>query len=369
MNVQKIGHNIAEKRTVRHVKRHWLTIWFFLGFIIDSITLNRVDQLLDNLILAFYVLLAMSSLYFLYASAAERFPERINNFARKYSPVALQYSFGGLISGMLIFYGRSGEWMTSWPFLLMFLVVIYFNETLRDRTSRLLYNLAILFVGLFSYVVLVVPVITGYMGPWVFVASGIIALIIMHRFVLILTKTVPRFMHLHMKSVVFTLGLIYMSFNFLYFTNIIPPIPLSLIDAGIYHSVIKFETGGYQLTYEKGAWYQPFKKSDTTFHAQGGDAVYCFAQVFAPRRFKTDIYHAWEFYDENEGTWKQHGQRLSYPIEGGRGDGYRGYTSIQNYKDGKWRCSVETERGQVLGREAFEIDSQGEPRELVTRLE
>lgn len=370
MNVQDIGHNIAEKKAVKHVKRHWLTIWFFLGFVIDNLTLNRVDQLFDNFLLAFYVLLAMTSLYLLYASAAERLPEKINGFVRTYSPVTLQYSFGGLLSGMLIFYGRSGAWITSWPFLLIFLVVIYFNETLKDRAGRLIYNLAILFVGLFSYVVLVIPVLTGYMGPWVFLGSGILAVIIMHRFILLLSGTVPRFMHLHMRAVVFTIGLIYMAFNFLYFAKIMPPIPLSLIDAGIYHSVVHFtDRGVYQLTYEKGAWYQPFKKSDDTFHSMSGDGVYCFASVFAPTRLDTKIYHSWQRYDVEKEKWVQHGDRISYAIEGGRGSGYRGYTHIQNYQDGKWRCSVETERGQVLGRETFKIDSTTEPRELVTREE
>ena len=361
-------HKFAEKKTVRRVKRHWLTIAFFLGFVVDNLTLNRVDQLFDNLILASYVLLGFLSLYFLYASAAERFPERINDFARKYAPVVVQYAFGGLISGMLIFYGRSGAWIESWPFLLIFLVVIYLNETVKDRTGRLVYNLAILFIGLFSYVVLVIPVITGYMGPWVFVGSGLLALIIMHRFVMVLTHVIPRFMHIHMRVVVFTLGTIFAGFNFLYFANIIPPIPLSLIDAGIYHSVVRFETGEYQLKYEGGRWFEPFKNSDDTFHVQPGDNVFCFARVFAPTRISTDIYHDWEYFDEEKEEWTRH-VRINYPIAGGKGSGYRGYTFIQNYREGKWRCNVETERGQVLGRESFRIDVEGEPRELETRLE
>lgn len=365
---QELGQKIAEKKTVKRVKRHWLTIAFFLGFVVDNLTLNRVDQLFDNLILASYVLLGFLSLYFLYASAAEKFSENINGFFRKYAPVVVQYSFGGLLSGMLIFYGRSGAWIESWPFLMVFLVVIYFNETLKDRTGRLIYNLAILFIGLFSYIVLVIPVLTGLMGPWVFVGSGVLALIVMHRFILILTHVIPRFLHLHMRAVVFTIGSIFAGFNFLYFANIIPPIPLSLIDAGVYHSVVRFDTGEYQLKYEAGRWWEPFKDSDDTFHPQAGDDVYCFARVFAPTRISTDIYHTWEYYDPDTGEWVEH-VRLNYAIAGGRGSGYRGYTLIQNYTDGKWRCSVETERGQVLGRESFTIDSQGKPGELVTRTE
>jgi len=225
-------------RTVVAVKRHWLTIAFVFGFVIDNITLNRVDQLFDNFVLAFYVLLAMVSLLFMYATAAEKIGGKIGYYLQRYSPVAVQYSFGGLLSGMLIFYGRSGSWSESWPYMVIILLAIYGNETVRDRTHRLIYNLAILFIGLLSYVVLVIPVATGKMGPWIFLGSGLLALLIMYGFVRVLRRIVPRFISIHIKPVVFTIGTIYVSLNFLYFTNIIPPIPLSLKDVGVYHSVV-----------------------------------------------------------------------------------------------------------------------------------
>jgi len=350
------------------VRRHWLTLAFILGFIVDNITLNRVDQLFDNLVLLTYVLLSMVGVLYLYASAAEKLPESWSAPARKYTPLVIQYAFGGLLSGMLIFYGRSGAWTESWPFLLVILAVIYGNETIRNRSGRLVFNLAMLFVGLFSYIVLVIPVITGYMGAWVFVGSGILALVIMRLFLLILRKIIPNFLDMHMRMIVFVIASIFAGFNFLYFTNIIPPIPLSLKEVGIYHSVVKFGNGEYQLKYEKGSWWYFWKDSDTEFHPSAGSNVFCFAEVFAPTRLETDIYHSWDFYDENTSKWVER-SRLSYPIQGGRGDGYRGYTQISKFEDGTWRCSVETARGQVLGREKFTISSEKEVGELITRTE
>jgi len=167
-----------------------------------------------------------------------------------------------------------------------------------------------------------------------------------------------------MKAVVFAIGAIFASFNFLYFANIIPPIPLSLKDVGIYHSVVRFENGDYQVKYEPGTWWQPFKDSDRVFHPTPGGNVFCFAQVFAPTRLDTDIVHRW-YYKDPEAGWVERFE-LAYPIVGGRGDGYRGYTLMRNFQDGTWRCSVETERGQVLGREQFKIDSTEPVDELVT---
>ncbi len=360
--------NAANSRPAVHLKRHWLTVAFFLGFIVDNLTLNRVDQLFDNVLLFSYVALAMLGILFLYAATAGKLPESITPHARKFTPLIVQYAFGGLLSGMLIFYGRSGDWTESWPFLLIILAVIYFNETIHDRASRLVFNLSMLFVGLFSYVVLVVPVATGYMGPWVFLGSGLLALVIMRFFLYALRAVIPNFFDLQKRSVVFVIGLIFAAFNFLYFTNIIPPIPLSLKEVGIYHSLLRFDDGTYELKYEKGSWWQFWKRSDTVFHPGKGGDIFCFAKVFAPTRIATDIYHGWDYYDEEKKEWVRR-SRLSYTISGGRDDGYRGYTQISNFKDGKWRCSVETARGQVLGRENFTVDSSKPVGELATKMD
>lgn len=359
---------ITNSKSVHHLKRHWLTVAFVGGFVSDFLLLNQVDNIVDNSILLFYVILAMVSILVIYAAAADKLPESSNNFFKTYAPLAMQYAFGGLMSGMLIFYGRSASILDSWPFLAIIATMIYLNETVRDRSGRLVMTLSMFFVGLFSYVVLVVPVILGRMGEWIFVLSGVLALIIMYGFLLLLRYIIPNFLALQMRVVVFSVGTIFGVFNILYFWNIIPPIPLSIKEVGIYHSVVRFENGGYQLKYEKGEWWQPWKRSDTVFHPEDGGNVYCFARIFAPTRLSTEIYNRWEFYDESKKEWVT-SARVDYPIQGGRSDGYRGYSQIGNFKPGKWRCSVETARGQILGRERFSIDTSEPAAELVTRVD
>jgi MFS family permease len=350
-------------------REHFLTIAFVCGFIVDNLTLTRVDQLFDNAILLTYIVLAMGSLLVIYAASAGKFSEELNERLKRFAPLLTQYAFGGLFSGMLIFYGRSGSWLVSWPFLLIILAVIFANETIHDRVQRLLYNIGMLFVGLFAYVVLIVPVVVGKMGALVFLGSGVLALFIMFVFVRTLGLIVPRFISLHQRAIVFIIGIIYATFNFLYFANIIPPIPLSLKEVGVFHSVVRYpEDNTYELKYEKGEWWQFYKRSDDIFHPSAGGNAFCFAKVFAPTTIQTDIYHRWEYYDEAERKWIDH-FRMSYPIVGGGGDGYRGYTSIQSGREGTWRCTVETERGQVLGRGVFKISSEGGGEEFITREE
>lgn len=358
---------IANSKSFYQLRRHWLTIAFVAGFATDLILLNKVDDLLDNIILFFYVVLSMVSILLVYAAISGKLSESLSEKLRLYAPLAIQYAFGGLLSGMLIFYGRSASLADSWPFLLFIAVIIYLNETVRDRSGRLVLTLSMFFIGLFSYVVLVVPVLTGRMGEWVFVGSGVLALLVMGAFLFLLKLVIPNFLTMQMRVIVFSIGTIFAAFNFLYFLNIIPPIPLSIKDIGVYHSVVRFDNGDYQLRYEDGPWWHFWKRSDTTFHPRPGDNVFCFARVFTPTRLDTEIYHRWEYKDAEKG-WVTH-LRWHYPIYGGRDGGYRGYTQIGNFRDGEWRCTVETARGQVLGRERFRIDSSRPPEELVTRVD
>ncbi len=355
------------KAVRRFVEHHMLTAAFLFGFILDNLTLNRVDQVFDNIVLFTYVVLAMTSILTLYAGIAERYGERTNTFLKTKSPLLMQYAFGGLLSGILIFYGRSGSLADSWPFILLILGVIFGNETVKNRGQRLVYNLTIFFVGLFAYLVLVIPVLIGKMGALVFVGSGVLALASMYVLFGAVERIVPNFIQLQKRNFVFIVGLIYVTLNFLYFTNLIPPIPLSLKHVGVYHSVVRYEDGTYELTYEKPKWWEWYRNSDSTFHYAKGENIFCFASVFAPARLATDIYHHWEYYDEEAGEWKEHG-RFSYSIQGGRGEGYRGYTQISGYHEGVWRCTVETARGQVIGKEEFTV-APGFRGDLVTRRE
>ncbi len=347
------------------ITKHWLTIAFLGGFVTDFLLLNRVDDTFDNFILLFYVCLASISLILFYAGVAERIGPRTANFLKAYMPMLMQYSFGGLLSGMLIFYGRSGDIFSSAPYLLLIVGVILANEMINKRSERLVYNLSVYFIGLFSYLVLVVPVLLGEMGDVIFIGSGLLALLVVTLVVKGVSLQVPNFLALQKKSLIFILGSIYCFLNGLYFFNLIPPIPLSLSQLGVYQEVVKREDGTYRLTYNRDTGHYaliPF--FSRPFNPVTGQGVYCFARVYAPTDLSTNIVHRWE-YKNAEGDWIEH-FKTSYRISGENKNGYGGYTNIKNIQNGWWRCSVETERGQVLGREIFKVDTKSQPEDLVT---
>lgn len=353
------------KRILNVVYKHWLTVAFFTGFITDSILLNRIDDVFDNLMLLFYVLLSTTSMLLFYVGVAEKCPQFLVKKLKKFMPIVMQYAFGGVLSGMLIFYGRSGDLLASAPFLLIIFSVILGNEFLEKRSDRLIYNLTLYFVGLFSYVVLEIPVLTGKMGDFVFILSGFIALVFISVVIKILYKIVPNFMLANIGKIIVTIGFIYIGLNSLYFSNLIPPIPLSLTELEIVQGVEKIEGTGYLVKYEEQAWYRHLPLIKYVLHPVN-DSVFCFARVYAPTRLTTTIYHRWEYKDEN-GNWQEY-FRYGYDIAGVNKGGYGGYTEAEDLFSGIWRCSVETARGQILGRTSIKIDMNEPPKVIKSQL-
>jgi Protein of unknown function (DUF2914) len=354
------------QKTKHHVKKHWLTASFVLGFASDVIMLNQVDSLGDNLILLGYVILASLSLLLFYVGIAEGWGERLSKKLRRFMPAVMQYSFGGLLSGMLIFYGRSGDWITSAPFLLLILSVIFGNELVNKRSDRLVYHVSLYFIGVFSYIVLVLPVIFGVMGDLMFFLSGIVALIVVTILVQLLYRIVPNFMRVNTRRIILIIGAIYTTFNVLYFTAVLPPIPLSLTKLEMVHSVEKTDDGSYRVVTETQSWWRQLPFMRAQLHPSDG-SLSCFARVYAPAKLATEIYHRWEYKDAG-GSWVNKG-RIEYPIAGTNKGGYRGYTTISGVQSGTWRCSVETARGQVLGRSTVVVNVGAKPQNLVTQSE
>ncbi|MFN3188159.1 MAG: DUF2914 domain-containing protein [Candidatus Paceibacteria bacterium] len=356
-------------RLKRTAQRHWLTIAFIGGFITDLILLNQVDDVFDNLVLLFYVILATISLVIFYAALTERLGGKYSLQIHHYCAIAMQYAFGGLFSGMLIFYGRSSDPLASWPFLLIIGLVIAGNEILKERGKRLVFNITSYFVGVFSYIALVIPVLTGWIGPWVFMMSGLLALLLVSAVVKVLHYYIPRYLEMQIRMVVFSVLGAFAVFQGMYWTNVIPPIPLSLYELSVVHNVSRSpQDGTYTISYERtqwwdlGAWWRP------TLRIGNSGTAACFSSVFAPAKMTVEVFHVWEKYDEANKRWDER-FRVNYPISGEARSGYRGYSQSTNVSSGKWRCSVKTGRGQVLGHRVFMIDTSSRTVDLETRVE
>lgn len=82
------------------------------------------------------------------------------------------------------------------------------------------------------------------------------------------------------------------------------------------------------------------------FHRRGGERVYCFTSVFVPTGIRTTLRHRWQY--RSTSGWREAGT-VTFPIEGGRREGYRGYSFKQNVSAGLWRVIAESESGAAVG--------------------
>jgi len=315
------------KEFLHKYERHLSSGALVIGFIIDNLTFQRIDRLLDSLILLAYILLSALSVYLLSVGKLPRI-----------LPIVLQFLFGGLASALFIFYSRSGSLASSWPFLFALAGLLIGNELFKSRYEVFSFRISVFFFVLFSFVISYLPVVLGKIGPFVFVLSGVISLVLIWLFLRLIPDRPPY---------VPILG-IFLAVNFMYFANIIPPIPLALKDFGIFHSLVRNSSGQYEVLAEQEPWYAFLQTKKV--HIAPGETLYAYSAVFAPTRLSLNIVHQWQY--KSDVGW-QTVSALEFPIVGGRDGGYRGYSFHRNVTPGEWRVNIKTSDNQIIGRIDF----------------
>ena len=344
-----------EKIKVLYTKheRYLFPMALFLGFVVDNFTLTRIDLWFDNLILFSYLTLAGIGISVVNLYESGYLQKGIIGRASRLAPFVVQYAFGGLFSGFFIFYSRSATLVESWPFIFLLLGLLIGNEFFKKRYLRFDFQMSVFFVSLFSFNIFFIPILLSDIGAKIFLLSGFVSLVILGLFVFLISRFLPKLVSQGRKILMASVGGIYIIINIFYFTNIIPPIPLSMKDAGVYHSVERVN-GDYLVKSEEQKWYEVSKKYIHKYHRMPNESVYFYSAVFSPTDLDTTIYHSWQYFDEDEKEWIESFKK-GYKIIGGRDGGYRGYTIKENVFAGRWRVDVMTERKQLLGRYKFTI--------------
>ncbi|MBX4206291.1 DUF2914 domain-containing protein [Candidatus Parcubacteria bacterium] len=327
------------------------------GFVVDSFTIKTIDNVWDNLWLAAHLLLSA-----LYIVLLNRKKDAEHGF---WIPNLLQFSFGALFGANFIYYMRSTTLSATWPFLALLLFAMLTNEFFQKRWERLALQLSFFYFALFSFSIFVIPTFVQRIGPWIFILSGLASLLGVWLFLRLLSRF-ARERFLESKTHIWALvAAIFLGVNALYFTNLIPPIPLSLKDAGVYHAVEIDSRGRYLATGEKRGPEKYFTLFPEVYW-QPGEPLYAYSAIFAPGELETDIVHDWQ-YQNAEGKWVS-ATRIPLHLAGGRTSGFRTFSTKYNFTPGEWRVDIETARGQVIGRVNFKIISASGPHPLVTEV-
>ncbi|MBX4209195.1 DUF2914 domain-containing protein [Candidatus Parcubacteria bacterium] len=353
----------------RKYERYVSPVTLALGFVFDNLTLRRIDVFYSNALLISYLLISAGSIMILNIHESRRASRGEMEKRETIHAIVvfmLQFCLGGLFSASFLFYSKSGSIVSSWPFLLMIVGYITGNELLRKNYIRLGFQVSVFFTALFSYLIFFLPVILGKMGDAIFLLSGIASLMIVGLFIYVLSWFAPDRIAKSAPMLALSLLGLFAFINALYFTNLIPPIPLALKEAGIYRALARLPDGTYQTLGERQKWFR-FFYPDPTIHAEPGSTLYALSAVFAPANLATDIVHEWQYYDEEKKQWIT-ASTVDLGITGGRDSGFRTFSEKSGIFPGLWRVNVETPRGQLIGRLSFSIAPSKGGEALVTEV-
>lgn len=331
------------------------------GFVLDLLTIQRVDAVWENS----WILLHLSivAVCIVLINRKQQAGSEEQNLLRERSHfwyvTLMQFSFGGLLSAFFLFYFRSSSLFVSWPFLLILALAFWANERLKHHYARITFQISFLFLSLFSFAIFIIPVLVHRVGTVIFIASGLLSLLIILGYLAFLEFVTKEQFFRGKSKLYYSITGIFLTLNFLYFFNIIPPIPLSLKDAGMYHSITKGSNGEYVVTDEVRSWKDYFTFYQSIRMTQS-ETLVAYSAVFSPTKLDTTIVHKWQRYDAEKNEWLTV-STVSLSVIGGRDRGYRTYSTKSALSEGKWRVSVENPRGQVIGRLPFEVVVQNIP--------
>ncbi|HWU54473.1 MAG TPA: DUF2914 domain-containing protein, partial [Rhizomicrobium sp.] len=152
--------------------------------------------------------------------------------------------------------------------------------------------------------------------------------------------------------------------NIVYFLRVLPPLPLVLTDAGVYHEVKRVGSGYQAAQEDEPPEWQALFGTHAIMHVQKGAKLYLYNAVFAPHGLNTRIVHVWQWLDPAKGWQTQ--QRIPVDIRGGREDGYRFYT-VKTVRPGQWQVNIMTGDDRSVGRVRFAVEEQAVPPATTTK--
>ncbi len=331
------------------------------GFVFDAVTLRRVDMFWDNFWVVAHLLVVAICIILINREENEgadavfnaKDPAKLHFWLVN----ILQFFFGGLLSTFIVFYFRSAVLAVAWPFFLILIAAFIANESLKRHYARIDFQIGYFFLCLYLFCIFFVPVLLHQASPGIFLVSGGISIIVLLLFLIALRKAAKEKFGKSRNILLSLIAGIYMTVSALYFLHIIPPLPLSLQDAGIFHSIARSADGNYVVAMEEeSAWDTAlqFVGVYPPYHAVAGTSVYAYSAIFSPVSFSTKIIHEWQQYDMADKKWVTD-QTIALSVLGGRENGYRTYSINSGLTEGKWRVNIETAAGQLIGRMTFNV--------------
>lgn len=348
----KIYHHVAK------LADFFPALFFFLGFAWDALTIGRDIETLDLLILAAYLfgagcLLFLMSRTRVILADIHTLPKPLQCiYGNRLPYLLLQFLFGSLLSALFIMYFMSASHLMTWLTSLFLGALLVANEFLENEYRRFTLSWALFGLCAILLFNFALPFLLGSVhSAWFYLSTVLGA-----GLALALYVNTTR----HLGSIV-PVWLIAGCLMLAYGADMIPPVPLAKRDIAV-AMALKKSGGTYYLTQQASPWWVLWRKHSNHLEIVSGERVYCLSSIFAPSGLHTRLYHDWQYYSPKQGWVTQ--SRIGFNLNGGRNDGYRGYTYKQHLTDGQWRVRVETETHKTIAIHAFTVSTvaQATPR-------
>ena len=325
-------------------------VFFSAGFIWDALTIGRNVAASDLIIFAGYLLAAALILFitsrpsFILADQAQykiKAPTRIYTLVTSRWPYfLLQFLFGSLLSALFILYFKSSSHWLAWLMCLFLGALLVANEFLEDQYRRFTVSWALFGLCAMLLFNFALPFILGsVLSIWFYLSTLLGAALAYWLY----TKTPNHLGSIWPVSVIAALLMI------AYALDMIPPVPLVKRDIAMAYSIEKSD-GKYQLSQQKSPWWVFWRKTSDNLEVKTGARIYCFSSIFAPAGLKTNLFHDWQKHTKQGWVLQS---RASFSVNGGRYDGFRGYTYKTNPAAGDWRVIIKTENEKTIAVHRF----------------
>src|ERR1700753_3039289 len=167
-------------------ERHLSALSLAGGFAFDSYAFGRIDRPMTQAVFIAYLLVAGIAIAVLHALESRPDEKKPTTRTRTILVTVAQFALGCLLSGFCVFYIRSASIGASWPFLLFMAAIFIGNEYMRRYHARLVFSALLFFFSLYSYAILLVPVVIARIGTIPLLMSGALAVVVFFFFVRLL---------------------------------------------------------------------------------------------------------------------------------------------------------------------------------------
>ncbi len=332
---------------------------FILGFSLDVLLLAAPDTLFAVVQQITY--LAILSFLLFYETRRELALEPPPTLLRKIWPfhsALVHFLFGSLLSMYSLYFLKSSSLAASALFMLFIFGLLLVNELPQFRRFGIKSQWALLTTCVFCFFVTLLPILWGRIGLWPFAAAIVLTALCV---LLLLTKLKKSVADVHTLKRVWPALLPLGIFALFYLAKLLPPVPMALMKAGVYHQIEKdSDSGHYLLFHERPTW-KFWQSGDRYFKARPGSQIHLFAAIYSPTSIKDTVYMNWQRLEAD--GWRSW-QRIQLPVKGGRKEGYRGFTVKANYAPGAWRVLIESSDAREIGRVRFDVELTDDPIDL-----